>query len=264
MRYTHGHHPSVLRSHSNRTVENSAAYAAAEFRPGLRVLDVGSGPGTITADIARRVAPGLVVALEATSEAAQLTKREVHRQHITNVKVEVGDAHSLTFEGGSFDVVHAHQVLQHLHDPVQALREMGRVCKPGGKVAVRDSDYASFSWFPLMPELDEWLELYSRAARANGGEPDAGRRLLAWAHEAGFSDVVATSSTWCYATPETRNWWGHMWAERILRSALADQLLTERRATPADLQRISDGWLGWAADPDGWFSLLHGELVITV
>src|SRR5204862_1009093 len=56
--YTHGHHESVLRSHKWRTVENSAAYLAPSLKSGTSVLDLGCGPGTITADIGRRVAPG--------------------------------------------------------------------------------------------------------------------------------------------------------------------------------------------------------------
>ncbi len=93
--------------------------------------------------------------------------------------------HALELPAASFDVVHAHQVLQHVADPVAALREMARVTRPGGVVAVRDSDYAAFAWYPRLPGLDRWLALYEDAARANGGEPDAGRRLLAWAHAAG-------------------------------------------------------------------------------
>jgi ubiquinone/menaquinone biosynthesis C-methylase UbiE len=66
--YTHGHAEPVLQSHRWRTVENSAAHLAPHLRPGLDVLDVGCGPGTITVDIARRVAPGRVVGLD-VSEA---------------------------------------------------------------------------------------------------------------------------------------------------------------------------------------------------
>ena len=97
-------------------------------------------------------------------------------------------------------------------------------------IGVRDSDYAAFAWYPRLPGLDRWLALYQAAARANGGEPDAGRHLLAWAHAAGLQEVVATSTTWCFATPETRAWWGGMWADRITGSALAEQLLGEGRA----------------------------------
>ena len=98
-------------------------------------------------------------------------------------------------------------------------------------------------------------------ARANGGEPDAGRRLLAWAHAADLADVTASSSTWCWATPETRDWWGGMWADRILASALADQLLREGRSTPDELERISAAWRSWSLDPDAWFSVHHAEIV---
>jgi hypothetical protein len=138
---------------------------------------------------------------------------------------------------------------------------MARVTRPGGIVAVRDSDYSGFAWWPRIPALDAWLDLYRAAARANGGEPDAGRRLLSWAHAAGLADVSATSSTWCYATPAERAWWGGMWADRILDSAIARQLLDSGLATRSDLQEISDGWREWATAEDGWFSLLHGEIL---
>lgn len=107
----------------------------------------------------------------------------------------------LRFADDTFDVVHAHQVLQHVADPVRALREMHRVCRPGGMVAARDADYAAMTWYPAEPGLEEWLALYRRVARVVGGEPDAGRRLLGWAHAAGFADVTPSASTWLYATP---------------------------------------------------------------
>jgi SAM-dependent methyltransferase len=259
--YTHGHHESVLRSHRWRTAENSAAYLLPHLRPGMRVLDVGCGPGTITADLAARVAPGRLTAVELTADALALAQAEAVSRGRANMDFAVSDVHALDFPDGAFDVVHAHQVLQHAGDPVQALREMHRVCAPGGIIAARDGDYAGFTWFPLVPELAEWLTLYERVARGNGGEPDAGRRLLSWARAAGLREVTATSSTWCFATPDDRAWWGGMWAERILRSDMARQAITSGAATEADLRRISAGWQAWAQAPDGWFSLLHGEII---
>jgi len=262
--YTHGHHESVLRSHRWRTAENSAAYLLPHLKSGATVLDVGCGPGTITADLATLVTPGRVTALEVTAAALDLARAEIDRRGLTTVDFATGDVHALDFPDDSFDVVHAHQVLQHLGDPVAALREMRRVTRPGGLIAVRDSDYAAFTWFPELPELAQWLELYERVARGNGGEPDAGRRLLSWAHAAGLTDVTATSSTWCFATPEDRAWWGGMWADRVLRSDLARTAVQSGAATTADLERISRAWTTWSADPDGWLSLLHGELICRV
>jgi SAM-dependent methyltransferase len=174
----------------------------------------------------------------------------------------VGDVHGLKLPSQSFDVVHAHQVLQHVGDPVAALREMMRVCRPGGVVAIRDGDYGAFTWYPELPRLERWRALYRAAARANGGEPDAGRHLLAWAHAAGAKNIAASSSTWCYADPESRQEWGGMWAERITGSAITEQLLTSGLASPSDIEEIADAWREWAAHADGWISILHGELLI--
>ncbi|XVV14391.1 class I SAM-dependent methyltransferase [Actinoplanes sp. CA-131856] len=262
--YTHGHHESVLRSHRWRTAENSAAYLLPHLSSGVTVLDIGCGPGTITADFAALVTPARVTALEVKEEALDLARAEIARRGLANVDFAVGDVHALDFPDASFDVVHAHQVLQHITDPVAALREMRRVTRPGGVIAVRDSDYRAFAWYPELPELDEWMALYQRVARGNGGEPDAGRRLLGWAHAAGLADVTATSSTWCFATQEDRDWWGGMWADRILKSDMAATALRTAAATEADLARISEAWRAWSADPDGWMSLLHGELIVRV
>jgi len=262
--YTHGHHESVLRSHRWRTAENSAAHLLPHLKSGDTLLDIGCGPGTITGDLAALVTPGRVTALEVTEPALDLARAEIARRGVQSVDFAVGDVHALDFADDSFDVVHAHQVLQHVGDPVAALREMRRVTRPGGIVAVRDSDYAAFTWFPEVPGLAEWLDLYERVARGNGGEPDAGRRLLAWAHAAGFTDVTATSSTWCFADPQDRAWWGGMWADRVLASDMARTALATGAATEADLHRIAEAWKSWAADPDGWISLLHGELICRV
>lgn len=259
--YTHGHHESVLRAHRRRTAENSAGYLLSHVKPGISLLDVGCGPGTITADLAARVAPGRVTAVEMTVNALDLARGEAQARGQSNIVFATSDVHALDFPDDTFDVVHAHQVLQHVGDPVQALREMRRVCKPGGVVGVRDSDYAGFIWFPQLPALDRWMTLYVTAARANGGEPDAGRRLLSWAQQAGFDDIVPTGSLWAFATPEDRDWWGGMWADRIVESALTRQLIDSGLATAAELDEISAAWREWAAVPDGWFSIPAGELI---
>ncbi|MDQ0647204.1 SAM-dependent methyltransferase [Microbacterium natoriense] len=257
--YTHGHHESVLRSHNVRDISNSAEYLRAHLTGSTKLLDVGAGPGSITVDFASVVAH--VTATEIDENALSLSRGLAESRRATNIDFSVEDVHVLSFADDSFDVVHAHQVLQHVGDPVQALREMRRVAVPGGVVAARDADYAGFIWFPVLPELDRWLDLYRRAARANGGEPDAGRRLLSWARAAGFDDVTVTASTWCYATPEERSWWGGMWADRILESALTRQLLDSRMASEAELRDISDAWKRWADDGDGWFLVPHGEII---
>lgn len=262
--YTHGHHESVLRSHTARTVENSAAYLVPALRDGLDLLDVGCGPGTITLDLAARVAPGRVVGLDASPDVIAEASRRAATQGVGGggpVDFEVGDLYELRFDDASFDIVHAHQVLQHLTDPVGALRELRRVLRPGGVLAARDSDYRSFVWAPEEPGLDRWLELYLAVTRVNRAEASAGRYLLGWAQQAGFSDVRASASSWCYADDETRHWWGDLWATRATESAFAEQAVAYGLASTADLVEIAGAWRRWAGRPDGWFALLHGEIL---
>ncbi|MFJ3641626.1 class I SAM-dependent methyltransferase [Streptomyces sp. NPDC090108] len=259
--YTHGHHESVLRSHTWRTAANSAAYLLGSLRPHMKILDIGCGPGTITADLAELVPEGHVTGVDHAPGILERARETAAARGLANVGFEVADVHALDFPDDTFCVVHAHQVLQHVGDPVQALREMRRVTKPGGYVAVRDADYGAMTWYPAVPGLDDWLALYERVARANGGEPDAGRRLKAWALEAGLTDVTAGSGTWTFSTAGERDWWSGLWADRTLASAYADRAMESGHATPDGLRAVSEAWREWGRHEDGWFTVLHGEIL---
>jgi Methylase involved in ubiquinone/menaquinone biosynthesis len=259
--YTHGHHESVLRSHEWRTAENSAAYLLPHLGPGMRVLDVGAGPGTITFDFARIVAPGRVTGVDSARAIVDKVAALAAERSIGNVDFVVDDAYALESPDDAFDIVHAHQVLQHLARPVDALREFRRVVRPDGIVAVRDVDYEGVFWYPLVPALDEWHGVYLRVHRGVSGEPGAGRRLKAWAREAGFAEVVSTASTWLFESDEDRAWWGGAWAERSVASDFARHAIELGITDRAGLERIAEGWREWAAAPDGWLLMPHGEVL---
>lgn len=263
-RYTHGHSAAVLSAHSRRGAADSAAYLLAHLRAGMDLLDVGCGPASITADLAERVAPGRVVGLDAAAgalEAARATLRE--RGLSEQVELTCGDVMALPFEDASFDVVHAHQVLQHLADPVGALAEMRRLTRPGGMVAVRDAVYSAMTWFPVPAGMEQWRSVYMATARANGGEPDAGSRLLSWARAAGFADASASASTWCYATPADRAWQSQTWAQRCLTS-FGPRAVELGMADGSDLETMAQAWRQWSASEDAWFVVVHGEVLARV
>ena len=262
--YSHGHHEAVLRSHRWRTAANSAGYLLPHLRPDARLLDVGVGPGTITVDLAARLPAGEVVGVDNAAAAVAATRALGEERGVTNLRVALADVYALDEPDASFDVVHAHQVLQHLADPVAALTEMARVCRPGGLVAVRDADYAAMCWYPDAPELDRWRELYRAVARANGGEPDAGRRLRSWAAAAGTPRATSSASVWCFATEADLAWWTGTWAERLTESAFAEQAVGHGLSDPDELARLAAGWRRWGTRPDAWFSVLHGELLVEV
>ena len=140
---------------------------------------------------------------------------------------------------------------------------MSRVCRPGGRVAVRDSDYPQMTWFPADDTIARAFEAYGALTRINGANWDAGRRLLSWALAAGFSDIVPSASAWCFATPDERTWWGELWAERFTRSDLADQLTGNGISSRDDLAGFAAAFRRWAAAADGWFAVVHGEVLAT-
>jgi ubiquinone/menaquinone biosynthesis C-methylase UbiE len=259
--YTHGHQDAVLRSHRWRTAENSAAYLLPHLRPGMRLLDVGCGPGTLTADLAAWVAPGDVLAVDVSAEVIAEAEAHARKVGAANLTFTVCDFRSAGLAAGSFDVVHAHQVLQHLRDPVGALTEMRRLVRPDGVVAVRDGDYSAMVWSPPDPLLDRWREIYLAVTRRNGAEADAGRRLLRWAREAGFQEIAFSTSNWTFATPGDRSWWSEMWAERTTSSAFGQQAVEYGIASAAELEEIAAGWRAWGALPDAVFIVVGGEIL---
>ena len=150
-RYTHGHHAAIVASHAQRTAENSAGFLLPYLERGQRLLDVGCGPGSITVDLAELVAPGPVVGVDREPAVLEGARRLGEERGLTNLTFEPADVYALPYPDDHVDVVYAHQVLQHLVDPVAALTEMRRVLRPGGVLAVRDSDYATMTHAPHEP-----------------------------------------------------------------------------------------------------------------
>lgn len=257
--YTHGYHKAIVSSYAQRTAEECAAFLLPHLTSDTVALDVGSGPGTVTAGLARRVRQ--VIGLDISTDMVEAARRHVSRQGITNATFQTGSAYELPWDDYRFDVVYAHQVLQHLADPVRALQEAWRVLKPGGLLAVRDADYGTMVHGPMEPALHRWRRLYHQVTAANGGEADSGRFLLSWVLEAGFVNPSVTTRTTTYATPEDRVAWGGLWAVRVMDSDFADHAVRGGFATRDELVEISAAFRRWTDRPDGFWAFLHAEVL---
>ena len=95
----------------------------------------------------------------------------------------------------------------------------------------------------------------------NGHDARIGPRLLGLAQEAGFGDVAVSSSTWTYADPESRAWWGELWADRIRYSRIGEQALEYGLSEAEELEAIAAAFLRWAAAPDAVFVVTHVEIL---
>lgn len=205
---------------------------------------------------------GVVIGIDNAQEIVDKARGRFPEATHANLTFRTGTVHALPFPDGSFDVVHAHQVLKHCGNPVAALREMKRVCAKGGVVAARDFESSGFVWSPPDPRMDSITEAYEKVVLRNGGETCCGRNLLVYARAAGFNDVTATASTWNFSSKQDRDWWGSLWAERI-EGALGVQL-REVGATEEELVGMATACREWAACETGWFVVTHGEILCVV
>lgn len=257
--YTHGHAPATLRQHSARTADEAAAFLLPELRPGMRLLDVGCGPGSITRGLAERLAPGEVVGLDLSRAALETARADAAARGLANLRYEEGSVYALPFAAGSFDAVYAHQTLQHLKQREAALGEMLRVLRPGGLLAIRDVDWETMAYWPREPWLDRFVEVHLRTWRRNGGEPAIGRQLPALFRAAGVVERRITAAVWCYATPEETIAWGDSYAERLLTSPMGALPVEAGFATRADIEAMAAAFREWARHPDAFWSFTHVE-----
>ena len=219
--YNKGYKKSISDTHATRTVDNSVRYITKVLKPEFKVLDVGCGPGSITIDIAKNYLTegGSIIGVEPTKEiidTANNLKQSIAAD-LDNISFQIGSIYNLPFEDNTFDLVHAHQVIVHLEDPIKALKELARVAKPGKFVTVTDGDLASLIFDP--PKYDV-LGKYNIMSAKNRGSTDvkSGRKLLRRAIEAGYksSNITTSSSTMLFTGVEKeKRVWGELLIKRV-------------------------------------------------
>ncbi|HWH14556.1 MAG TPA: methyltransferase domain-containing protein [Miltoncostaeaceae bacterium] len=190
MGYTPGHGATAVAFMAARTLERHAPALVPLLRPGLRVVDVGCGPGSITCGIAARVAPGEVTAVDAADPQVEEARRAAAEAGLGNVRALRADAAALPLPDGAADVALVHAVAEHLQDPVAALAEVRRVLVPGGAALVTSPDWGGFLLMPPDAGAETALTRYRELQTAQGGDVRAGRRLGGHMRSAGFGDVA--------------------------------------------------------------------------
>jgi ubiquinone/menaquinone biosynthesis C-methylase UbiE len=246
---------------SERTADREAAFFLPCLTSNLRLLDCGCGSGTITVGLAQRVAPGQVIGLD--REPAQVEKSRLHAaQHgVVNVEFRTGNVYEIPYPDGAFDAVFAHAVLQHLSEPMQALREMHRVLKPGGFIGLREEDRDADLIYPFPPRLQETHELLMRLWQQIGGDPYLPKRYRAVLREAGFVRVQMTASCEYRAHPTTTRTWAKVLAEFLEGPDLADVAVDQGWADRTTLAEMVTALLEWGDHPDAFWSETWCEVV---
>ena len=249
--YTPGWGPHVSAFMERRTAESHGQEILGHLRPGMDLLDLGCGPGSITVGLARAVSPGRVTAIDREGSQIALLVARAAAEGVSNVAALAGDALALPLGDASVDAVFSHALFEHLPDPVAALREVTRVLRPGGVVVVVSPDWGGFVLAPSEPEVDEAISFYERIQTAKGGDVRAGRSLGAHMRRAGLSDVTMSAR---YEVYEDRAAIADYLASRIEASPDQDHSVELGWASAANVRGLARALREWSAIPGGMFA----------
>ncbi|KAK7185259.1 hypothetical protein DPSP01_000900 [Paraphaeosphaeria sporulosa] len=260
--------PSTL--HESRTATTSAPHllpklhSLAESNPHLNLLDAGCGPGTISTSFAQLLPNGHVTGLDLNTAILPRARQNAAAAGVTNIDFVEGSVFTLPFADESFDVVFCHQVLIHLGQPWEALREMLRVAKKGGVVAAREGDYGSEVVWPGDPALGRFHELMAGVMRAGGGTPEAGRQLLAWALKAGAERrrVEVSFGTSSYCTWNERRFCAQGLCEQLRGGGLRAKAMKFELGEDEDFEEMAKAWEEWAERDNSSLAMLQGQILI--
>ncbi|CAO2651141.1 Nn.00g094380.m01.CDS01 [Neocucurbitaria sp. VM-36] len=293
--YKQGHHRAVTANHKIRTAEVDGAFLLPYLKSQFHVLDIGCGPGSITTGFAKYVPQGSVTGVDLTREIIEQANEHLESEDPkpNNVAFEVGNVVEglQQFQDEKFDVVFCNQTLIHIPEPVKALTEMRRVCKTGGLVACREGDWP-FRYYPELPGLQIfhkylWLlvhglppadsmSLSSTSLNAASKVEEAaflrpapyppnhrsGSRVHVWARQAGFdaAKITKAADAKVVASPEERQFHASVMVARIDEAGHRKKF-SEIGASEEEIDEMVRGWREWDGNVDGWYGMMHCEVI---
>jgi ubiquinone/menaquinone biosynthesis C-methylase UbiE len=246
--YTPGYGDIAVRYMQRRHAARDAAFLLPCLKPGMRLLDCGCGPGTITVGLAEAVEPGEVVGVDIEESQLAAARQVAKAKGLGNLRFETASVYKLPFPDRSFDAVYSHALFEHLGDPLAAAKELRRVLKPGGIVGIATPDWSGNLMAPRDPAMEEAIEAYRQLQRKNGGNPFMGRELGKLLKEAGFARIRLSAMYDCYETMEA------------ITELLAQRLEAERSQVP-DVERHCRAMREWAKQPDALFAQSFVEAI---
>jgi SAM-dependent methyltransferase len=241
-----------------RRTGQAGGFLAPHLRAGMRLIDCGCGPGSITVDLARAVAPGEAIGIDLRKDALTHGRRLARGRGIANVVFQAASVYQLPYADGSFDAAFACAVLQHLAAPLAALKEIRRVLKPGGVIGIADGSSTITFRYPTNPLLEAWDKLRGLEREYNAGRPPKPLQLRALLREAGFARTQASGRLTTEAGPpagsleETRRVAQNHLIR--LRGVLGELAVAQGWATKKELEQMAEALIAWGENPDAFYA----------
>ena len=256
-----GYSEEMIQSLMRRNAETNAAYLLPHLRPGLRVLDVGCGPGNISVGLAQSVDPGTLYGIDRDESQVDLARSIAASLLQENATFQVGEATSLPFEDDFFDVAHCHDVLMHIPDTQAVLAEVKRVLKPGGVIGCREMIGQSCFTYPDYGVIGKAWEMFEDLIATDAGHPQMGKDLKNQLARAGFVNARITGSFDIYSTPEEINFIYGVAIQWFLSQDMTETALQYGASTVELAEAIRVAYQRWRDDPGAMCGLAFGETV---
>lgn len=216
------------------------------LRDGMKVLEAGCGPGFVTERLLEMVPRGSLTALDSDPEMLRLARERVER---AASRLDLVEASILATDlaDGQFDFAVARYLFQHLAEPVTAAREILRLLRPGGRLAVIDLDAAL--WGIAQPAFPEVAPIYAKTGRAQasrGGDRLVGRRLYRILRDAGYQDVELDAFVYHSDAEGLDPFLPQLDPDRLL------PLLEQGVLTPGEMETVASAHRRFLASPDAY------------
>lgn len=259
--YTIGFSESMLQHLRRHTAQTHAAHLLPHLKPGLRVLDLGCGPGSLSVGLAEAIAPGELYGVDMEPSQVDLARSVAEAGGHDNARFQIGDVTGLSFDDDYFDVVHGHAILVHVPDTQAVLAEAKRVLKPGGVISMREWIIENSFLAPDFEVTgDAWVTL-AELITADDGHPNIGRDLKRHLLEAGFTDVRPTASFTSYTTAEDVGYFSHVIENWFLSADIRDSATAYGVATQQHLENLEHALKRWMSHPGAFGAVSYGEVV---
>ena len=254
-KYLHGYSEEHRAFLSSRTATQQAAFFLPFLQPGMRLLDCGCGMGALTTSLAEWLAPGEVIGIDREPSQVEAARAWAEEKDVSNVRFEIGNVYEIPYPDSSFDAVFAFTVLEHVREPLQAMREMRRVLKPGGVAGVFDPDYEAMLQVPSTPGLEEMNRLMRRFSEENAS-PYYARHQRQYLLEAGF----ARTEGFAFAVGGGNSQMTPVMYQIVMKptvEALRPWILEQGLADNAHIDALLAEAQAWSQRPDAFFALLQ-------
>lgn len=260
--YTLGFSDEFLDSLMRRTAKTNAGYLLPYLKPGMRILDVGSGPGSISVGLAEAVAPGGELhGVDIEESQVGLAEAVSARYQRKNTSFHAADATSLPFEDGFFDVVHCHDTLMHIPETKAALTEAKRVLKPGGIIGCREMICESCFTYPDFGVLRRAWDMYEDVVATGDGHPQMGKDLKTQLDAVGFANARISAGFDLYATPEDILFIHEIAGTWFLSDEMRETAISFGASTDDLARDIEQAYDRWKDHPGALCALAFGEAV---